>query len=209
MDIEIRKLTPDLAEEYAHFFDTTPHDDRIPDHTCYCVCWCSDDHRFWTGGPTREERRAMAIDYVGSGKVQGYLAYSGSRIVGWCNANTKAACVNCVGWYRFMPQVNEMELDPDEKVKSVYCFLVAPDMKRKGITKRLLQRVCQDALDDGFDCVEAYPEKDAANELKQFMGFVDLYKDIGFTVHGETDRKYVMRKSLKTPCAINPDGGDH
>ena len=91
MDIEISKLTPDLAEEYAHFFDTTPHDDRIPDHTCYCVCWCSDDHRFWTGGPTREERRAMAIDYVGSGKVQGYLAYSGSRIVGWCNANTKAA----------------------------------------------------------------------------------------------------------------------
>jgi hypothetical protein len=26
MEIDIRRLTPDLAEDYAHFFDVTPHD---------------------------------------------------------------------------------------------------------------------------------------------------------------------------------------
>jgi GNAT superfamily N-acetyltransferase len=139
---------------------------------------------------------------VNEGIIKGYLAYHEGRVVGWCNANTKAACLNCVGWYRFMPQVNEMEINPDEKVKSVYCFVVAPDMRRKGIARRLLQRVYQDALLDGFDYIEGYPEKDSADELKQFMGFVDLYKEFGFTVHGETDRKYVMRKQLKGAISV-------
>ena len=43
MNIEIRKLIPDLAEEYVHFFDVTPHDDNIDEHKCYCVTWRSDD----------------------------------------------------------------------------------------------------------------------------------------------------------------------
>lgn len=60
-------------------------------------------------------------------------------IVGWCNANTKTECLNCIGWYRFMPQVNELEIDTNDKVKSIYCFLVVPDIKRKGIAKQLLQ----------------------------------------------------------------------
>lgn len=29
MNIEIRKLTPELAEDYVNFFDVTPHDDNI------------------------------------------------------------------------------------------------------------------------------------------------------------------------------------
>lgn len=198
MNIEIKKLTPDLAEEYVDFFDTTPHDDNIDEHKCYCVCWSSVDHRFMEGIPSREERRAMAFEYIHSGKLQGYLAYLDGRIVGWCNANTKTECLNCIGWYRFMPQINEMEFDPNDKVKSIYCFVVAPDMKRKGIAKQLLQYACQDVANDGFDYVEAYPEKEATDELKFFMGFVDLYKNYGFTIYAESDEKYVMRKQLES-----------
>ncbi|WP_010076464.1 hypothetical protein [Clostridium cellulovorans] len=139
MNVEIKKLTPAHVEEYINFFDTTPHDDNIPEHTCYCECWCSADHRFGTGIPSCEERRTMAIEYVKSGKIQGYLAYFDDRIVGWCNANTKTECLNCIGWYRFMPQVNELDIEPNDKVKSIYYFLVEPDMKRKVIAKQLFQ----------------------------------------------------------------------
>lgn len=197
MNVEIKKLTPDLVEEYINFFDTTPHDDNIPEHTCYCECWCSADHRFGTGIPSREERREMAREYVKSGQIQGYLAYQDGRIVGWCNANTKTECLNCISWIRFMPEVNELEFDPNDKVKSIYCFLISPDMKRKGIARQLLQYACEDAAKDGFDYVEAYPEKDTTNELKQFMGFYEVYKQFGFTVYQETSQKFVMRKQLK------------
>jgi hypothetical protein len=30
MAIEIRRLAPELAEDYIHFFDITPHDDNVP-----------------------------------------------------------------------------------------------------------------------------------------------------------------------------------
>ena len=45
MDIIIKKLTPELAEEYAHFFDVTPHDDKTDkdELPCYCITWRSDD----------------------------------------------------------------------------------------------------------------------------------------------------------------------
>ena len=42
MNIEIRKLTPDLVENYVTFFDTTPHNEKY-NIKCYCVWWCSDD----------------------------------------------------------------------------------------------------------------------------------------------------------------------
>lgn len=196
MNIEIRKLRPDQAEEYIDFFENTPHDDNVPEHTCYCECWCTADHRFGTGIPTRDERRQMAIDYVRSGQIEGYLAYSGGRIVGWCNANTKTDCLNCIGWYRFMPQVNELPVDPAEKVKAIYCFLVVPEMHRMGIAKQLLEHVCREAAAEGFDYVEVYPEKDDADPLKHFMGFVGMYQNLGFAIHAETERKYVMRKPL-------------
>lgn len=197
MNIEIKKLTPADAEEYIRFFDTTPHDDHNPENTCYCVSWCSDAHRAMADYPSREERREMAARYVKSGKIQGYLAYADGRIVGWCNANTKTECLNCGGWLFSMPQVSGLEFNHSEKVKSIYCFMIAPHMKRKGIAKQLLQYVCQDAADCGFDYVEAYPQKEEEDERTFFWGFPKMYTEQGFHVHAETDDKFVMRKQLK------------
>ena len=44
MNIEIRKLTPNLVEDYVRFFDTTSHADNKDEHKCYCVWWCNDDY---------------------------------------------------------------------------------------------------------------------------------------------------------------------
>ena len=86
MNIKIRKLTPDLAEDYARFFDTTPHDDKTDkdELPCYCVTWRSDasyerDNHHWF--PTRGERRERAIHFVKTGSLQGYLAYEGFDFV--------------------------------------------------------------------------------------------------------------------------------
>jgi hypothetical protein len=68
MEIEIVNLTPDLAEAYARFFDTTPHNDTWG-QKCYCVTWRSDDSYLgddhWY--PTPEERRAKAIQFINDG----------------------------------------------------------------------------------------------------------------------------------------------
>lgn len=153
MNIEIKRLSPALVDDYVKFFDKTPHDDNVDEHKCYCVCWCSADHRIETDFSSAGKRRDLAIQYVQSGVIQGYLAYSGDKVVGWCNANSKSECLHCSSWLRFMQPFNAIETDENSKVKSVFCFVIAPEMRRKGVAKLLLERVCEDATKEGFDVV--------------------------------------------------------
>lgn len=153
MNIKVKKLTPDLAEDYAKFFDETPHDVNIEERKCYCITWRNDDT--YVGGdhwyPTREERRARAIQFIKDGKMRGYLAYSGDKIVGWCNANE-----NCRGGIDYLREYWPIEEHPaDTKVKPIFCFVIAPEVQRTGVATQLLEYICKDSAAEGFDFVEA------------------------------------------------------
>jgi len=200
MNIEIRKLTPDLAEAYAHFFDVTPHDDHSnkDELPCYCVTWRTDDtyasdengnYNHWFAA--REERRARAIDFVKGGSLRGYLAYDGDRIVGWCNAN--ADCQGCVEYLRGFWPIEAQ--NAEVKVKSIFCFVIAPDMQRKGIATLLVERVCKDAAEEGFDFVEAYAKKE--RDPLDFSGPLAMYEKCGFGVSAEREGRVTVRKALK------------
>lgn len=199
MNIEIKKLTPDLAEDYVAFFDNTPHWDDVAEHKCYCDCWASADHNeeIEEDGCTAKGRREIARRYVKEGFLQGYLAYSDGKIVGWCNANTKADCLHSFSWENLMQAVNAVPAKPTDKVKSIFCFVIAPDMQRKGIATQLLERVCADAAKDGFDYVEAYPKIEIINAAENFMGFAEMYKKCGFAEIARVDDMTVMRKELR------------
>jgi len=186
MDIKICKLTAEMLEDYLFFFDT--HED------CYCVCYCSDNHE-GKDFSKQETRRSHAAQYVSNGTIQGYLAYSNNQVVGWCNANTKFDCLQCEGWKIMLSSVNTTE--DDQKIKSVFCYTIAPDFRRKGIASQLLEQVCKDAAEDGFDYIEAYPNKNYKDTFSDHMGPADLYKKHGFTVYEEAGDKIVMRKSLR------------
>lgn len=197
MEQEIKKLSPELAEDYLHFFDTTPHDDGIDEHKCYCICWSTANHaQERPDFSTAQKRREMAGQYIRSGKLQGYLAYQGGKAVGWCNANTKADCRHCESWLRFMQDIPEDE--PALKVKSAFCFVIAPEMRHKGVATKLLERVCADAEAEGFDLVESYPKKKFADPARDFMGPSAMYEKMGFTVCGELHGDgVIMRKWLR------------
>ena len=200
MNIEIRKLTPALAEDYVTFFDTTPHNERYK-MKCYCVYWCnedSEDEHFYS----KKARREYALHCVKENIIKGYLAYCDDKVVGWCNANTKADCLKSKGWRGsngprkgFRPTE---ETTPEIKAKSVFCFAIAPKMRRQGVATQLLARVCQDAAEDGFDFVEAYPEKEITDKSENCVGYADMYKKMGFIVYCEMKKNFIMRKQLKT-----------
>lgn len=196
MNIEIRKLTPELAEDYVRFFDVTPHDDNVNEHKCYCVCWCNDDYE-GKDLSTAEKRRKCAFQYVRNNNLQGYLAYQDDKVVGWCNANTKSDCLKCASWRRFMDYVPLEEMNSGLKIKSVFCFVIAPEMKRKGIATLLLERICKDAIQDGFDFVEAYPYKESSYQSSDFGGHFEMYEKSGFHITADTDKGLVVRKQLK------------
>ncbi|MDR0950009.1 MAG: GNAT family N-acetyltransferase, partial [Lachnospiraceae bacterium] len=196
-EIMIKPLTPDLAEDYAYFFDITPHDDGTDkdELPCYCVTWRGDESYELDGEHwfvTREERREKAIGFVKSGALQGYLAYMDEKIVGWCNAN--ANCRYCRDYLRGFWNIDEY--DPAVKIKSVFCFMIAPQAQKKGVATKLLERVCVDAAADGFDFIEAHVYEEGKAGPYDFTGPIALYEKCGFTRYTMKDKYVVMRKTL-------------
>ena len=92
--------------------------------------------------------------------------------------------------------MGQVPIASEEQIKSLFCFAIAPDMKRRGIATLLLDRVFQDAALDGFHFVEAYPRKSPNDENTNHNGSIEMYRKGGFTVHCETDNMFIMRKQL-------------
>lgn len=196
MELTIRKLTPELLEDYLRFFETDAHADNPDEDRCYCVCWCREDHTRPTDFSSPEKRRALAVDYINRGSIRGYLAYDGDRVVGWCNANDKQLCRLSLSCLRCGDNLGEAE--PERRIQSVFCFTVSPDYRKMGVATALLTRVCEDAAAEDYELVEAYPPREFISVFTDFMGPYKLYEKLGFTVHRMNENgSCVVRKHLK------------
>jgi hypothetical protein len=119
MNITIKKLAPELLDDYLFLFEHEVSHDN-PDQNwdrCYCVCFAGDDQSAMPDPRLPKQRRELAIEYIKNGKLKGYLAYDDERVVGWCNANNKTSCTKCFSWLRFM---QEVPVDSSENIKSVF-----------------------------------------------------------------------------------------
>lgn len=191
-DIVIRPLSPALCDDWLQYFDNIAFQDHEEWAFCYCLEGHLDrrTHERWTDP---EERRARAAEMIRKGEMQGYLAYSGRKAVGWCNVNDRQN-------YRYLTDMfQKCGYQPEDiagaKVKAIFCFLVAPKYRGKGIAQLLLNRVCEDAARDGYACVEAYPFGDASFEY-QYHGSSNMYERNGFREAADLKFVKVMRKKL-------------
>lgn len=191
MKIEIKKMSPELLNEWLHYFDNVAY--KREDGTteewqeCYCM------HFHWGGPePTSElekckyPSRARAIDYFKSGWMQGYLAFVEGKVVGWCNANDKERYTQDI---RRFPRG-----DKEKKIKSVVCINICPHMRKKGIGTMFLEYICADAKAEGYDYVEAYPRDE--DIPKNYKGPYRLYERAGFVLHKQYKNSRVVRKYL-------------
>ena len=182
-----------LLDDWLYFFDNVAFEDNQEWCGCYCMCY------HWTQQLAKERawncdkkcatlNRAKAIDFIQTGRMQGYLAYSDGKVVGWCNSNEKKAYDNVN--FNFAEQVP----DNGEKIKSVVCFAIAPENRGKGIATALLKYVCENAKNDGFEYVEAYPFEH--NENAAYHGPTDLYEKNGFVFCNRIEGCRIVRKKL-------------
>ena len=210
--ISVKRLTPDLLEDYLDFFDHRAFSDGSPFYPCYCSAFNMSRERIQdeffrqaevNGGGSEGWKKALrdsAVRMVTAGEIQGYLAYDNDIPVGWCNANDR---VNCC-------RVGEFDLSdvpPDEpcdeglrrgEIKAVVCFEISPEYRGKGIATMLLEKVCTDARTDGYTYVEAYPAQDEGLMGLAFTGPKRLYEKAGFTVAEQKGNSLVMRKTLSS-----------
>ena len=192
LKITIRPLCPKLCGDWLEFFDKT----AFEDHGEWAFCYCLEGHldpetqEKWTDPG---ERREKAMELIRTGEMQGYLAYCADTVVGWCNANDRKNYKYLTEMFR---KIGYHTKDPaEERVKSIFCFLIAPKYRGKGVAQLLLDRVGEDALKDGYAGAEAYPFVDKGFEY-QYHGTVGMYERSGFLEIADLKYVKIMHKEL-------------
>lgn len=206
----IKRLTPDLLEDYFDFFDNRAFSDGSPFYPCYCNAFNMSRERIQDelyekaseyGGEEGWKRalRESAMRMVELGEIQGYLAYDKGTAIGWCNSNDR------MNYYRVgefdlshVPQDERCDDCQNEgEIKSIVCFEISPEYRGKGIASALLNRICKDAELDGYSYVEAYPMISESTPDLAFTGPKRLYEKAGFRAVEQRKHYLVMRKNLK------------
>lgn len=188
MKIAIKKLSPELCEDYLYFFDNVAFSDHSEWHLCYCL----EGHLTEKENDElteREDRRQKVRELIGAGTLNGYLLYDEEKVVGWCNCGDK------LDYKRVKDEFFTSDAKRGE-IKIIYCITIAPEYRGKGLSHLLIQRFCVDAAEEGYLYAEAYPFTDREFRY-QYHGPMGLYNSHGFKVYEMRDWYAVMRKSLK------------
>lgn len=211
MDISIRALTADMRDDYFDFFDNRAFSDDSPFYPCYCNAFNLSREQITKGlagqaeayGGGREgwkkALRESAWQMVSDGLIRGYLAYDGGLAVGWCNANDRLSYYR-VGEFNTGAIPEDLPAADCPKkglIKSIVCFEIAPEYRRRGIAGKLLERVCRDAGEEGYSFVEAYPSVQGEDVSLAFTGPLLLYEKAGFTEYARRGTTIVMRKAVR------------
>lgn len=196
MIITIKPLTPELSVDYFDFFENRAFTDDSP-YRCYCQFYQMSKEQQKAefdkvyGADIGRVSRKVAEQQIDSGVLRGYLAFDDGIAIGWCNANDKEnfPIESCTG-ERFYAPADKLE-------KAVVCFEIAPEYRGKGIATALLERVIDDARDEGYIAVEGFPVVGDERFEWDCKGPLRLYENAGFVKVAVQEKNVVMRKALK------------
>ena len=197
MNVKIYRLGKDMADEYIDYFDNRAFSDGNVNKGCYCVWhhW-TDKHEYERSLLPESERPNVKKNYakelIQNGGLNGFAAFCDDNMVGFCNADAKQ---NYFRLNRENAPNSWQGVSDDDKILSVVCFTVAPEMRGKGIAKALLKAVCEYANESGYDYVEGYPPL-GEYTVNDCGGSVSMYKNQGFDII-EIPNGLIARKSLK------------
>ncbi len=197
----IEPLTPERAADFEAFFSGP----AFSDNRAWAGCWCTFFHR--PAGPAEaaaivaagdpsvappksgETARSFSLRLVAEGRMRGYLAYdSDGSVAAWLNAAPKDR-------YARFREANGLAAPGDEAMLAVTCFVIRPDLRRRGLATALLARAVEDARAEGLAAVEGRPAPRSRTDSGNFHGPVRLFEKAGFTIERQ-GRGLVARLEL-------------
>jgi len=189
-EIDVRDVTPERVADYLDFFDHS----AFRDFPAWQSCYCMETHRDhtdeeWserTGVDNRTDMQAMIRD----GRVTALLAYVDGKPVGWCNYGETT---------RLSGVMMKLKLDAAEHsgVGSIACFVIAAQYRGHGVATKLLDAALERLKARGLRAVEAYPRRQEDSSAQaNYRGSLRMYENAGFEPYRETERNFVVRKTL-------------
>ena len=195
LEFDIRPLTPQRLGELLSFFEQRAFADNPKWRSCYCHFPHADHANIVWSERTGEQNRAATCQRVGDGTMMGWLAYADGQAVGWCNAGPR----------RFIEGMFDDPEPLSAQIGAIACFVVAPDVRGRGVARALLNAACEGLRRQGFEWAEAYPRRDVTSAGANHFGPLAMYLAAGFGVHGaEGTDGLVMRARLRAANAAVP-----
>ena len=188
-DVEIRRLTPELRDDYLAYFDREAFSDNPAWAACYCLAYCLDEPGQEFDNRTAAQNRAERAAMIDRGEASGVLAYAGGRIVGWCHAAPRPSL-------KLLDGTAEFAADEPDATGAIVCYVVAPQYRGQGIARQLLDGACEMLRERGLRWVDAYPPLSARGDAGSYHGRMSMYADAGFEHVRDAGPYAVMRKAL-------------
>lgn len=189
-DIEIRPLAPASRDDYLRYFDTDAFPDNPAWASCYCISYNIDMPPDVFEERSAAQNRADKGRMIDEGEATGVLAYSGGRVVGWCNAGPRTS-------FPLLDKFPAFGAEVTATSGAIVCFVIAPAYRGQGLARKLLEGACEMLRDRGLTSVYAYPPKQAGTDASSYHGKLSMYLRAGFEETGAATSRYaVVRKAL-------------
>lgn len=189
----IKKLMPDLADDFLDFFDNRAFTDNPEWKECYCCFDRVADDAVWERNSGAENRQ-MAEALIKNNLMHGFLAYNSNKVVGWCSADDLQALP------RLEKAFSGAGFDASGAM-AVSCFLIEASHRRKGIASKLLNFAIHSAALDGYSQILARPKLDhlplqRKYDQENYHGPFQLFEKAGFSRIDNDDSFVLMRKLI-------------
>ena len=183
MQIHLRRLSPDSLHDFLDYFDHRAFLNDDDWAGCYCQAYLNPPSTKAEEVFGEGKARQAACDRVAAGTMDGYLAYEGNRVVGWCAAAGSLM-------FQALPGA-------EEKLARILCFNIDPDFRHQGLASEILDLVIADLAARDFEAVEAAPRVEEFSE-RSFQGTPVMFEKRGFEKVMELAQgQLLMRKYLK------------
>lgn len=185
--LTIRRLAPELKDDFLRYFEGPAFADNPKWKSCYCQFLYVDHAKVNWSTRTAEENRVAACDRILCHRMQGLLAYRNHTVVGWCNAAPRV----------LLDSFADEPVPDVQQIGQIACFVVAPEHRRTGVARNLLEGACAMFRDQGLRVALANPSRKASSDAENHFGPLALYLSSGFTIVQEQDDGLVIvRRSL-------------
>jgi GNAT superfamily N-acetyltransferase len=135
-----------------------------------------------------EMNQALRQSLFERGQDDGYLLYTNGEPAGWAQVGPRD---------RLEKLVREYGCDPDPGAWAVTCFLLAPQLRRQGLARRLLGAILSDLPERGARSVEAYARRGVGLDAEDvWTGPEALFLEAGFLLIQDHPRRPRYRKEL-------------
>lgn len=186
-DYSFVPLTPGRGQDYLGFFDSRAFADNPKWSGCYCYFPIHDPARIEWQSRTAAQNRASVSACIASGATSGVLAYFEGEVVGWCHA----------GPWSMYPMLQDLPETGTAELGVIFCFVIAPDHRGKGVARSLLGAACEMLRGQGLSAVQAKPVREAQGAAANHLGPLSMYLAAGFEIVRESPEGDVfVRKSL-------------